>query len=58
MTANLKVGDVVQLKSDELKMAVAHVPEDGKYIKCVWHTDSGTIAEYIFPAEALTPPSQ
>jgi len=53
MSEQLKAGDVVQLRSGGPKMVVAFVNEDGKYIKCVWHTDNGVVNEYNFPAEVL-----
>ena len=54
MDEQVKVGDVIRLKSGGHKMVVSSVSEDGKYIKCVWHTDTGAPAEHVFPAEVLT----
>jgi uncharacterized protein YodC (DUF2158 family) len=56
MEASMTVGDVVQLKSGGPKMTVVYVPEDGKYIKCFWHIETGALVEYVFPAEVLVPP--
>lgn len=53
MAEQVKIGDVVQLKSGGPRMTIVHVPDDGKYIKCLWHTDNGAVAEYVFPSEAL-----
>ena len=53
---DLKLGDLVRLKSGGVSMVVINFSDDRNYVKCLWQdvTSSGTLPrEYNFPILAL-----
>jgi uncharacterized protein YodC (DUF2158 family) len=51
--SDIKVGDLVQLKSGGPVMTVAFIDSNGA--KCVWFDDHNQEKEKVFPLETLKP---